>query len=228
MTSVTSMASTAAAASGAGSAAIGNTGTNALASLGNNFSDFLSMLMTQLKNQDPSSPMDTNQFTSELVQFSQVEQQINTNQNLTQMIQLTQASQVEQSAGMLGKQVTVNSKQLSLQNGQAEINFNSPTAQNVGITVYNASGVAVASTTMASEAGVNHWSWNGKEANGATAPDGAYTVNVMAIGSNGTNSQLPFTVTGTATAVQNNSGTVDLQMGGLTLPFSSVVSVGSG
>jgi flagellar basal-body rod modification protein FlgD len=228
MTSVTSMASTAAAAAGTGSAAIGNTGTNALASLSNNFSDFLSMLMTQLKNQDPSSPMDTNQFTSELVQFSQVEQQINTNQDLTQMIQLTQASQVEQSASMLGKQVTANSNQLSLQNGQAEINFSTSTAQNVGISVYNASGVAVASATVTSQAGVNHWSWNGQEANGATAPDGAYTVNVMAIGANGTNSQLPFTVTGTATAVQNNSGTVDLQMGGLTLPFSSVVSVGGG
>lgn len=226
MTSVTSLPSTAAAAASTSPAAT-NSGTNALNSLSSNFSDFLSLLMTQLKNQDPSSPMDANQFTSELVQFSQVEQQINTNADLTQMIQLTQASQVEQSAGMLGKPVTVSSDKLSLQNGQAEINFNSQTPQTVGITVYNAAGAAIASTTLTSQPGANHWTWDGKQLNGVTAPDGAYTVSVRAVGVSGSAATVPFTVTGTATSVQNSSGTVDLQMGGLTIPFSSVVSVGS-
>jgi flagellar basal-body rod modification protein FlgD len=222
--SLTSLGATSAAASGS---AIGNTGTNALQSLSGNFSNFLQMLMTQLKNQDPSQPLDSNQFTSELVQFSQVEQQINTNSNLTQLIQLSQASQVEQSASMLGKPVTVNSGKLTLQSGQAEINFNASSSQPVGITVYNQAGVAIATTTMTTSAGINHWTWNGQETNGVTAPDGAYTVQVQAIGGNGASAQVPFTVTGTATAVQNNAGTVDLQMGGLNVPFSSVVSVGS-
>ncbi|HVY16215.1 MAG TPA: flagellar hook capping FlgD N-terminal domain-containing protein [Rhodopila sp.] len=204
-----------------------NTGTAALASLSNNFSDFLQLLMTQLQNQDPSSPMDSNQFTSELVQFSQVEQQINTNQDLTQMIQLTQASQVEQSASMLGRAVTVNSGKLSLQNGQAEINFDTSNAEAVGITVYNSAGAAVASATMQTQAGTNHWSWDGSGPNGVTEPDGAYSVSVTQIGATGTTAAVPFTVTGTATAVENNAGTVDLQMGGLIVPFGSVVSVGS-
>jgi len=203
-----------------------NTGTSALASLGSNFNDFLTLLMTQLKNQDPTTPMDSNQFTSELVQFTQVEQQINTNQNLTQMIQLTQASQVEQSASMLGKPVTVNSGKLSLQNGKAEIAFNTTSPEAVGITVYSASGAAIASTTMTTQAGSNTWTWNGSGPNGITEPDGAYSVSVNAIGASGTSSAVPFTVMGTATAVQNNSGTVTLQMGGLSVPFSSVVSVG--
>ena len=80
------MSSSIATASTANSATSGNatsTSTNALSSLTNNFSSFLNLLMTQLQNQDPSSPMDTNQFTSELVQFSQVEQQITTNSSLT-------------------------------------------------------------------------------------------------------------------------------------------------
>src|SRR5665213_245839 len=88
---------------------------NPLASLSSNFGDFLSMLMTQLKNQDPTSPMDANSFTSELVQFSSVEQQINTNTSLTQLIQLTQAADVTQSSALLGKQVTVQSTQMPLQ-----------------------------------------------------------------------------------------------------------------
>ena len=90
-----------------GSTAASQTGSAALNSLSANFGDFLKMLMTQLQNQDPTSPMDTNQFTTELVQFSSVEQQINTNTSLTQLIQLTQAGEVMQASAMTGKQVTV-------------------------------------------------------------------------------------------------------------------------
>jgi len=206
---------------------ISQTGTSALGSLSDNFNSFLSLLMTQLQNQDPTSPLDSNQFTSELVQFTSVQQQIDTNSDLTQLIQLTQASQVEQSAAMIGKPVTVTSSQLSLQDGTAAINFDTTTAEPVGIAIYNASGVQVQTATLTSTAGANTWTWNGQNASGTTMPDGAYTVTVNAIGVNGATSAVPFTVTGTATSVQNNSGTVDVQMGGLTLPFSAVDSVGS-
>lgn len=207
--------------------AISQTGTTALGSLSGNFSDFLSLLMTQLQNQDPSSPMDSNQFTSELVQFSSVEQQISTNSDLTQLIQLTQASQVEQSSSLIGKPVTVNSSELSLQNGSAAINFNTTTAEPVAIAVYNAAGTQVQSATLTSASGANTWSWNGQNANGTAMPDGPYKVSVTALGANGATSQVPFTVTGTATSVQNSNGTVQLQMGGLTVPFSAVQSMGS-
>jgi len=209
------------------SSAISQTGTNALAGLSSNFSDFLSLLMTQLQNQDPSSPMDSNTFTTELVQFSGVEQQISTNSDLTSLIQLTQASQIEQSASMIGKPVTVTSSQLSLQNGTAAINFNTTAAEPVGIAVYNSNGAQVQTATLTSTAGANTWTWNGKNASGATMPDGAYSVTVNSIGTTGAASAVPFTVTGTATSVMNNAGTVQVQMGGLTLPFSSVDSVGN-
>jgi flagellar basal-body rod modification protein FlgD len=214
-------------ATGASADAISQTGTSALGSLSSNFSDFLSLLMTQLQNQDPTSPLDSNQFTSELVQFTSVEQQIDTNSDLTQLIQLTQASQVEQSAAMIGKPVTVTSSQLSLQDGAAAINFSTTSAEPVGIAIYNTSGVQVQTATLTSSAGANTWTWNGQNASGTTMPDGAYTVTVNAIGVNGSTAAIPFTVTGTATSVQNNSGTVELQMGGLTLPFSAVDSVGN-
>jgi flagellar basal-body rod modification protein FlgD len=207
--------------------AITQTGTNALGSLSNNFSDFLSMLMTQLRNQDPTTPLDANQFTSELVQFSSVEQQINTNTDLTQLIQLTQASQVEQSSALIGKPVTVTSSQLSLQNGTAGVNFNTANPEPVVIGVYNASGAEVASTGLTSGAGANSWTWNGRDVNGNTLPDGVYKVSVTTASGSGAASQVPFTVTGTATSVQNNNGTVQLQMGGLTVPFSAVQSVGN-
>jgi flagellar basal-body rod modification protein FlgD len=210
-----------------GSSAISQTGTSALGSLSDNFSSFLSLLMTQLQNQDPTSPLDSNQFTSELVQFTSVQQQIDTNSDLTQLIQLTQASQVEQSAAMIGKPVTVTSSQLSLQDGTAGVNFNTATSEPVGIAVYNTSGAQVQTASLTSAAGANTWTWNGKSANGSTMPDGPYNVTVTALGVGGSTSAIPFTVTGTATSVQNNAGTVELQMGGLTLPFSAVDSVGN-
>ena len=207
--------------------AISQTGTTALGSLSDNFTSFLSLLMTQLQNQDPTSPLDSNQFTSELVQFTSVQQQIDTNSDLTQLIQLTQASQVEQSTAMIGKPVTVTSSQLSLQNSTAEINFNTTTAEPVAIAVYNAAGTQIQTATATSNAGANSWTWNGQNASGTTMPDGAYTVTVNSIGTNGSTSAIPFTVTGTATSVQNNAGTVEVQMGGLTLPFSAITSVGN-
>jgi|tagenome__1003787_1003787.scaffolds.fasta_scaffold20478221_2 flagellar basal-body rod modification protein FlgD len=219
-----STASTASATSGTTAAT--QTGSAALTSLSGNFSNFLSLLMTQLQNQDPTSPLDANQFTSELVQFSSVEQQIATNTNLTQLIQLTQASQIEQSASMLGRPVTVNSAQLSLQSGTAAINFTTTAAEPVAIAIYNASGAQIQGATLTSSAGSNTWTWDGKNASGNAMADGAYTVTVTALGSNSATAQVPFTVTGTATAVQNINGTVKLQMGGLTVPFSNVVSIG--
>jgi flagellar hook assembly protein FlgD len=78
-----SLATVAAQQNSASTTAAPQTGSAALNSLSANFGDFLKLLMTQLQNQNPTSPLDTNQFTSELVQFSSVEQQINTNTSLT-------------------------------------------------------------------------------------------------------------------------------------------------
>ena len=87
--------------------AIAATGTSALSKLSGNFNDFLKLLMTQLQNQDPTAPMDTNQFTTQLVQFSSVEQQIDTNASLNKLISLQQGGEVLQSAALVGKTVQV-------------------------------------------------------------------------------------------------------------------------
>ena len=185
--------------SGSNPSAISQVGTNALGSLSNNFSNFLTMLMTQLKNQDPTSPLDANQFTSELVQFSSVEQQINTNNSLAQLIQLTQATQVEQSASMLGKPVTYTGSQIALQDGQAKVNFNTTYSEPVTISIFNASGVQVTSYSTTSSAGQNSWTWNGQSSTGQTMPDGAYKVTVTTASSTGATTAVPFTMAGTAT-----------------------------
>ncbi len=223
-------AATAAAGSTTASSA-GTTGSasasNPLLALSSNFNDFLQMLMTQLQNQDPTSPMDTNEFTSELVQFSGVEQQINTNGSLTQLIQLTQAGETMQGTAMTGKQVTVQSGQIALQNGSGTLNFTDPTAGPVAIAITNASGQPLYGTTLNATSGNNTWTWNGTNNQGTLLPDGAYNVAVVGANAAGTTTTLPFTVTGTATGVQSLGSGMQLQLGALSVPFSAVQSVGN-
>ncbi len=220
--------SAASAAAGGGVSAGGSAAPNALTSLSSNFTSFLNLLLTQLKNQDPTTPMDTNSFTTELVQFSSVEQQITTNSSLTSLIQATQGSEVIQATGVVGKSVTVSSTQAALQNGSATVNYTTTAAEPVDITVTNASGVKVAEVTGTSSAGANSWTWDGKNSAGVQQPDGAYTVAINGASPSGATAAVPFTVTGKATGVVNSNGAVTLQVGAVSVPFSSVQSVAGG
>jgi flagellar basal-body rod modification protein FlgD len=211
--------------SSASNSASSSTSNSALNSLSSNFNDFLTLLTTQLQNQDPSSPMDANTFTSELVEFASVQQQIDTNTSLTQLIQLTQAGEVMQSSAMEGKQVAVSSTQLALQNGSSEVQFNTTSAEPVAISITNSSGVQVASASLTSQAGTNSYTWNGEDGSGVQLPDGAYTVAVTGGGSTGTAQAIPFNVIGTVTGVTSTNNAMQLQMGALTVPFSAVQAV---
>ncbi len=212
----------AAAASNAGS----GSGTTALGALSSNFGDFLKLLMTQLQNQNPTSPLDTNQFTSELVQFSSVEQQINTNTSLTQLIQLTQAGEVMQSSAMLGRQVTVDSDHVPLQNGQGKVSFTAPAAEPAAIAIYNDAGTKIRDASLSAVKGNNEWTWDGKDNTGRSLGDGSYKVVVSGGNLDGTTTALPFAVSGTATGVQSQNSSVQLQLGALTVGFDKVRSVG--
>lgn len=202
-----------------------NPSTNPLTSLSSNFSNFLNMLMTQLKNQDPTSPMDANSFTTELVQFSGVEQQINTNASLTQLIQLTQAADVTQSSSLLGKQVTVQSNQIPLQNGKGALNFITPSAEPVSITVKDSHGNTLQQVAVKAAQGSNTWNWNGASSSGQVLPDGAYTVTVTTGLAGAAATSVPFTVVGTATGVNTQNNSVNLMLGALSVPFTAVTSV---
>lgn len=220
-----SLAQAANAAAATGTSAAPTAAQAATKSLSGNFQTFLKMLMTQLQNQDPTSPLDTNQFTSQLVQFSSVEQQINTNSSLTQLIQLTQAAGVLQSTAMVGHQVSVTSDHLALQNGAASLQFTTKAAGPAAIAVYNDSGTKITDALVDAKAGSNTWNWNGRDINGNQLADGSYRVAVMGADSTGAAQALPFTVQGTATGVAQNGGGLTLQMGALAVDFSAVKQV---
>jgi len=220
-----SIASVAAQQASANAAAAPPTGANALSKLSGNFNDFLKMLMTQLQNQDPTSPMDINAFTTELVQFTSVEQQINTNTSLTQLIQLTQAGEVMQASAMTGKVVTVASDHVPLQNGKGTIQITAPAAEPVAVAIYSDTGAKLRDASFMAAKGSNTWTWDGTDGSGRTLPDGSYKVAVAGMNTDGTTSAVPFSVVGTATGVQNQSTGIQLQLGALAVDFSKVQSV---
>lgn len=206
--------------------AAGKPAASGLGSLATNYQTFLKMLTTQLQNQDPTSPMDSSQFTSELVQFSSVEQQIQTNSSLGQLIQLTQGNAVLQSSQLLGKQVELESPELSLQDGVGVIHFTTAQAGPVAIAVYDDAGHPVLAQTIAATQGANSWTWDGADGAGLRRPDGAYRVGVAQEVGQGAAATLAFTVLGRATGVKQANGGVQLQVGRLQLDMSHVVSVG--
>lgn len=222
MTSLLTAPSNAKAPTAAGAAP--STKTAALSSLTSNYNDFLKLLMTQLQHQDPTSPMDTNQFTSQLVQYSSVEQQINTNASLTQLIQLTQGGEILQSSSLVGKPVTVASDHVALQGGKGAVQFDTPTAQPVSIGVYSDAGAKLRDTSLTSQPGHNAWSWDGKDDQGNAVPDGSYRT-IATTQLSGATHDLPFTVSGMATGVQKVGNALQVQLGALSVDLSAVQSV---
>jgi flagellar basal-body rod modification protein FlgD len=199
--------------------------TDPLSSLTSNMNDFLKLLMTQLQNQDPTTPMDTTQFTGQLVQFASVEQQMNINTGVQSLIQLAQSTNVLQASGLIGKTVTANASQIALQGGAGSIQFNALAAEPVAVTVTGSSGATVSQASLTSKAGQNTWQWDGKNSSGQQMPDGAYSVAVVG-GTAGTKpSAIPFTVTGSATGVTTQNNTQQVQIGPITIPVSAIQSV---
>jgi flagellar basal-body rod modification protein FlgD len=193
-----------------------------------NFNTFLQLLTTQLQNQDPLSPLDTNQFTEQLVEFASVEQQINENSNLQTLISLQQTSAATQAMQFLGSSVTVNSSAATLANatGQAATwNLNSAAPATGNITITNSSGATVYTGTTTLSTGNQTFSWNGKGNNGITYPDGTYTMAITATGANGTAVTVSPQVQGTVTAVDVSQSPPQVTVGGQSYPISSIQSI---
>jgi flagellar basal-body rod modification protein FlgD len=196
--------------------------------LAGNFDTFLKLLTTQLQNQDPMSPMDSNQFTQQLVAFSGVEQQINTNDNLQSLIALSLSQQASQSVNYIGHSVVMTSGKGALQNGAVDWTYNlgAPSAGTT-LTVKDASGATVYTGSGGTAQGNNDFSWDGKDMNGNQLPDGQYTLSVAATASDGTAITSTIASKAIVTAVDMSGTTPMLVLGATEIPLSEVSLVGS-
>ena len=170
-----------------------STASGANTTIAGNFNTFLSLLTTQLKNQNPLDPLDTNQFTSQLVQFSSVEQQLKTNDYLKTLIQTSQDASNNQAVSYIGKTVTTANAQTTLSNGSASWSYSVPrSAPNATVTITDASGNTVVSKQTSLAAGQGTFTWDGTDGAGRQFPDGKYTITIDARDSS--NTYIPATV----------------------------------
>jgi flagellar basal-body rod modification protein FlgD len=194
--------------------------------LSGNFDTFLQLLTTQLQNQDPMNPMDSNQFTQELVEFSGVEQQIDTNSNLQSLISLTQSNAGGAAVSYLGKTVTVTNGSAPLQNGEADWSYALGAASaNTTLSVTNSTGQVVYTTPGDTASGQHDFSWDGTDANGNQEPDGVYNLTVTALASDGSAVQSAVASKGVVDEVNLTGSTPMLMIGPMAVPISQASAI---
>jgi len=187
---------------------------------------FLLLLTTQLKNQDPLKPMDSTQFTQQLVELTGVQQSIATNKNLEQLLGFYQANQNASLVNYIGKSVEANGDVTTLSNGSAQWHYDLPQdAANVTLTVTDADGKTVVTKTGDTAKGGHDFLWDGKSSNQLPAPDGDYTLTVTATDASGATINAATKVSGTVSSIESANGEQVLVVGGQRVRLSDVLSV---
>ena len=156
------------------------------AAIADDFDAFLRILTTQLQNQNPLEPLDTNEFTAQLVQFSQVEQSIKTNDNLEAVVQLAAAAAATNAVGFIGKTVSVQTTQAVLSDGNANWQYDSGKASSdATFTIRDAAGNIIWQGSREVVAGQGSFTWDGRDNDGNEADDGTYSLSIEARDSEG-------------------------------------------
>ncbi len=190
---------------------------------------FLALLTTQLKNQDPLSPMDSNQFTQQIVQMTGVEQQLLTNDLLQMLVGMNDGG-LTNSVNLIGKQVNTESSSATLTDGQAQFTYNVPrAATSLKLEVLDSYGKTIATINPDDMTkGDKTFTWDGKSTDGTEQPAGGkYTLKATATDVAGST----ITVTpksllaGIVTGVTSVNGATMLTIGGRQVALSDVVSV---
>lgn len=208
----------------------GSSTANARNQISETYDSFLTLLTTQLQYQDPTSPLDTNEFTNQLVQFTQVEQQIQSNEQLETLVALQGASQISLAASLVGKDVKVEGNALDY-TGDGDLTFGydlERQADSTTINILDESGTIVYSTTGNTLAGDHDFVWNGLDSNGDTVPDGTYRAQIVATDIEGEPVAAVPTVAVKVTGVELADGGVRLEVGKYTIGLNDVLSIRDG
>lgn len=199
--------------------------------LGDNFETFLKMLTTQMKNQDPLKPMDTNEMTKQLVEFANVEQNIGTNSRLDKLLKLQGASTASTNLAYLGRMISYEGDQFDYAEGmtQAPLGYELETAaKSVRVDILDSAGRKIRSFAGEKTAGTKHLvNWDFKDDNGLPVPPGSYRLNIAPTGEKEDQIIKAKTYTfGTVAGVsQAKDGETTLTVGNTEVPLSSVMTV---
>ena len=193
------------------------------AKFGEDFNSFLTLLTTQLKYQDPTSPMDSTQFTQQLVQFTSVEQQVKQNVNLEAMLAAQQTMQVASAANYIGKTVEAGGTSIVLRDGQAPIEYSlDRLAREVSIVIKDSAGTEVRKLVGNTGSGSQRITWDGRTNGGTRVPDGTYSFTVTANDTNGQKMTPQTGVTAKIDAFEVAGSTIILRAADRRIPITDV------
>jgi flagellar basal-body rod modification protein FlgD len=195
------------------SSSSGSSTPNTAASLASNFQTFLTLLTTQLQNQNPLDPLDTNQFTAQLVQFAQVEQQLKMNDQMSSLVELQKTAQSTQALSFVGQTIGVDGSTAAF-DGSATWNFNAPSNSTATITITNSAGQTAYTGSYAVTAGNASFMWDGKGNDGTQWPAGDYKMTVTAKDASGNDVAISTEVQGVVDSVDLTASPALLSMGG--------------
>ena len=187
-----------------------------------NYEMFLELLTIQIKNQNPLEPMDANEFTEQLTQYSSVEQQIKTNENLEQMIKAMSSSNMGAIVGYIGKEVEASGATTQLKDGSAKWTFEAERSGTATINILNSAGASVYTEQRRISSGSDSFQWNGQSTSGGTAPDGEYTIKIEATDDNGASIPVSSNITGVVDEVDLSGSEAVLKIGDIRVPIGSV------
>jgi len=201
-------------------------GTTPLPTSSSSSSSSSSTKTTQLQNQNPLDPLDTNQFTQQLVQFAGVEQQLKANEQLTTLVSLQQTAQSTQALGFVGKTAVVDGNTAALTNGAVVWDLNVPTSSNVNISITNSTGQTVFSGSYDVKAGDNQaFGWDGKGNDGTQWPDGKYTLTATAADSAGNSVAVSTRLQGVVSSVDLTQSPPLLSINGKTYTVNQIKGI---
>lgn len=191
-----------------------------------NFDTFLQLLTTELQNQNPLDPLDTNQFTQQLVQFAGVEQQLKTNDSLSQLVTLQQTTQATQALDFVGKTAVVDGTTATMKSSSATWHLNVPSSATVDISITNSTGQTVFTGKYTAGAGSDiPFTWNGQGNDGTQWPDGKYTISATGKDASGNSVGVAAQVQGVVDSVDLTQSPPLLNIDGNSYTLSQVKSV---
>lgn len=207
----------------AAAGAAGATSVTDQKSIADNFDIFLKLLTTQLKNQNPLEPVKTNEFTQQMVAFTQVEQQVKSNKNLEELATLFRQNSLTSTVGYIGKSVTAEADTTNLENGAAkwDIEFGEQPEES-SVVITDRFGKVVYSAITDFKNGMNNFEWDGKNNNNQAQPEGLYTIKINATNLSGDQLASSTLISGVVTGIDMTTETGVLNLGDRSVKIENV------
>jgi flagellar basal-body rod modification protein FlgD len=200
--------------------------TSSLTGLADNLDNFLTILTTQLQHQDPLSPLDTHEFTNQLVLFAGVEQDIQGNSSLEKLIALQQNNVAVGAVSYIGQTIEASGQTNMLRNEEAKFGYSLPgNAKSAILQISDANGKPVLATPAQTTAGRHDFVWDGRDAQGNLLPEGPYSIAVLAVDSADQPIPITYSVSGRVTGVEMANGDATLTLGDVAIPLTQVTRI---